>query len=115
MAVITATNAQGTGRVTVTETTLGASDSFVYTAASNPVLTLRNPTAGSLTVTIDGGGATTVPVRGVGSVDVSGGYSTGAIAAGAAVTILLSTIERYLPGTIAVTGGTGIVATLVNY
>jgi len=44
MAVITATNAQGTGRVTVTETTLGASDSFVYTAASNPVLTLRNPT-----------------------------------------------------------------------
>ena len=115
MAVITATNGQGTGRVTVAETTLGASDSFVYTAASNPVLTLRNPTGGALTVTIDGDGATTIPVRGVGAVDISGGYSTGSIAAGAATTILLSTIERYLTGVIEVTGGTGIVATLTNY
>ena len=41
--------------------------------------------------------------------------SKGAIANGAVVAIQLNTIFEYLRGTIAVTGGTGIKATLLEY
>ena len=64
---------------------------------------------------IDGNGGTTVSVPGVGSVDVSAGYSVGSIAAGAHVVIPLASISAYLQGTIAITGGTGLVATLMEY
>lgn len=116
MATITATNAQGSGVKTVTEVTLtGTSDTFTYSPSRNPVLFIRNPTAGALTPTIDGDGATTVAVGGVGSVDISTGYSTGSIAAGAARVIVLSTISKYLAGTIAITGGTGLVCSLLEF
>ena len=116
MATITATNINSaTGAVTATRTTLGSSDTFAFNTSYNPVLVLDNVTAGALTVTIDGDGGTTVPVKGVGSVSVTGGYSTGSIAAGACVVIQLNTIFEYLKGTIAVTGGTGIKATLIEY
>lgn len=116
MATITATNANSAaGAVTLTRTTLGSSDTFAFNTSYNPVLILDNVTAGALTVIIDGDGGTTVPVKGVGSVSVTGGYSTGSIAAGACVVIQLNTIFEYLRGTIAVTGGTGIKATLIEY
>lgn len=115
MATIAATNMQGSGVRTVTETTLTASDTFTFNAGSNPILVLRNGTGGSLTVTIDGSGGTTVPVAGLGNVDVSSGYSTGSIAAGVVKAIPLNTISAYLQGTIAVTGGTGILATLLEF
>ena len=115
MATITATNMQGSGVKTVTETTLGASDTFTYNASRNPILYLNNETAGALTVLIDGAGGTTVAVQGIGSVSVAGGYSTGSIAAGGVRAVVLSTISKYLQGTIAVTGGTGIVASLLEF
>ena len=117
MATVTATNAQGAGRVTVTETTLdGSSDGFTYTAARNPILTLRNPTGSPITPVIDGSGSSAAyPVRGVGTIDLTNGYSVGAIAAGAAVTIKLSTIDKYLSGTVAINSGSGLVATLLHY
>lgn len=108
MAVIAQTSIAGSGSRAVTETTLTATNSMTY--AVGGILVLRNPTAGAVTANIDGDGGTTVPVSGVGSVDVSGGYSTGSIAAGASVAIPLDTIAQYLKGTIAVTG-TGLVAT----
>lgn len=115
MATIVATSMQGTGARTVTRTTLTASDTFTYNADRNPVLELDNVTAGPLTVIIDGAGSSTVPVAGVGPVDVSGGYSTGAIAAGAKVAIPLNSISAYLRGVIAVTGGSGISASLLEF
>jgi hypothetical protein len=115
MAVIAATNMQAAGVRTVTETTLGASDTFVYNASRNPVLYLNNETGGALTVTIDGSGGTTVPVAGIGNVSVADGYSTGSIAAGGVRAIVLSTISKYLQGTVTVTGGTGIVASLLEF
>ena len=63
---------------------------------------------------IDGDGGTSVPVQGIGTVDVSGGYAVGSIAAGAAKVVPLDSIAAYLKGTIAVTGGTGLVAVLLN-
>lgn len=92
-----------------------ASDTFTYKAGQWQILILRNGTAGSLTPIIDGAGATTIPVQGVGSVDVSAGYSVGAIAAGAQVAIPLDTIQAYLVGVIAITGGTGLSASLLEF
>tara|TARA_R110000868_G_scaffold25149_3_gene98216 strand:+ start:1799 stop:2143 length:345 start_codon:yes stop_codon:yes gene_type:complete len=114
MAVI-ANSSIASGVNAVTATTLGASDTFVYVPLSRQLLLLSNDTGGSLTVTIDGAGATTQSVSGVGSVDLSGGFSTGAIATGTVKAIPLDSIKSYLVGTIAVTGGTGIVARLLTF
>jgi hypothetical protein len=115
MATIAATRMLNPGANTLTVTTLTASDTFTYNAQRSPLLLLRNGTAGALTVTIDGAGASTVPVRGVGNVNVAAGYSTGAIPAGGFVAIALRSIEEYLKGAIAVTGGAGISASLLEF
>lgn len=115
MATITATDASGAGAATVTEVTLTGTDDFTYNSASDPVLIMRNDTAGALTPTIDGDGGTTVGLPGVGNVSVAAGYATGSIAAGAVVAIRLNTISKYLQGTIAITGGTGLVCSLLEY
>lgn len=115
MATITATTLRGAGQRLITETTLtGTADTFAYNRSLNQTLILRNPTAGSLTPVIDGDGGTTVDRDGVASVDVSGGYSVTAIAAGAVRAIPLDSISAYLQGTIAITGGTGLVAVLLS-
>lgn len=115
MATVTPTSMTGTGTRAVTETTLTASDTLAYNPARNPVLVLRNGTGGALTVTIDGSGGTTVPVGGVGDVSVAAGYVTPAIAAGEVHAIPLKSISAYLQGTIAITGGTGISASLLEF
>ena len=113
MATITAPNAAlQTGPATVT--TLTASDTFTFDSTKRSILVLNNVTAGALTVNIDGDGATTVNVSGVGSVDISGGFSTASIPAGATHLVHLNSINKYLSGTIAVTGGTGIEAMLLE-
>lgn len=115
MANIISTSLQGSGVRTVTRTTLTASDTFTYNSDAQAVLILDNITAGALTVTIDGASGTTVPVQGVGPVSVASGYSTGVIAAGACVAIPLDSIGQFLQGAIAVTGGLGIRASLVEF
>lgn len=115
MANIVSTTLQGLGVRLVTRTTLTASDTFTYNQGREAVLILDNITAGALTVNIDGAGGTTVPVPGIGDVSVASGLSTGSIAAGACVAIPLDTVFQYLQGVIAVTGGTGIRATLLEY
>jgi hypothetical protein len=115
MANIVATSMQGPAARPVTRTTMTASDTLTYNAGRNAMLVLDNTTAGALTVVLDGSGGTTVPVAGVGSVDVSAGYSTGSIAAGACVAIPLDSISAYLQGVIAITGGVGIKASLLEF
>lgn len=115
MATITATSLQAAGAVATTQTTLdGSSDTFTYDASKTQVLILENPTASAISPTIDGDGGTTVGVPGIGSVDVSGGYAVGSIAAGAAVSLICSTVSAYLQGTITITTGSGLVATLLE-
>lgn len=108
MAVIAQTSIAGSGSRAAAETTLTATNSMAY--AKGGILILRNATGGAVTANLDGDGGTSVPVPGVGSIDVSSGYSTGSIAAGDVVAIPLDSISQYLKGTIAVTG-TGLVAT----
>jgi len=115
MAAITATDMKGFGDRAVTVTTLTGTDSFAYDASKKPVLVLNNVTAGALTVTIDGDEAGSVTVPGAGSFDISSGFSTAEIAAGDVSAISLASIGAYLAGTIAVTGGTGIEASLLEF
>lgn len=113
MATITKTSLGGPGQRTVTETTLGASNDFAYSPGSGQILILRNSTASAISSTIDGAGGSTVPVAGIGNVDVSAGYSVGSIAAGAVVAIPLDTISAYLKGAISITGN-GLTAVLLG-
>lgn len=115
MAAIVATDMKGFGDREVTITTLTGTDSFTYDASKKPVLVLNNVTAGPLTVTIDGDGASSVTVPGAGAFDISAGFSTASIPAGGVYSIPLNSIGAYLAGTIAVTGGTGIEASLLEF
>ncbi len=116
MATITATSMTGSGSRAVTQTTLtGTADTFTYNATASQILILFNDTGGSLSPVIDGNGATTVAVAGIGNVDVSSGYAVGSIAAGATKAIPLDTIKHFLTGTIAITSGTGLVASLLSF
>jgi len=116
MATIVATDIKGGGVKTITETTLtGTLDTFTYKSGVNQTLVFRNATVGALTPVIDGAGSTTVSVNGIGSIDVSAGYSIGSIAAGAVKSINTESIFEYLKGTIAITGGVGLVCTLLEY
>ena len=116
MATIVATNAKASGVIVTTDTTLtGTSDTFVYRSGVNQTLILRNATGGALSPVIDGAGGTTVEVEGIGIINVSAGLTVGSIAAGASRTIRTDSVYQYLQGTIAITGGTGLVATLLEY
>lgn len=115
MATIIETAGNVLGGVTLTQTTLtGTADVFTYRQGSGQILILRNPTGGALSPIIDGDGGTTVAVDGLGVINVGSGYAVGSIAAGAAVSIPLDTIYQYLQGSIAITGGTGLVAALLR-
>ena len=53
-------------------------------------------------------------MAGIGTINLTPGYPTGPIAAGACVAIPLNSVSSFLAGVIAVTGGTGIKATLLE-
>lgn len=115
MATITPTKMTGIEDRTINETTLGASDTLEFNASKDQILILRNETAGALTPNIDGDGATTVQVKGIGEVDVSAGFDFASVAAGEVVALPLNTISHYLSGTIALTGADGMVAQLLEF
>ncbi len=116
MPAIVATSMLGPGSRVITETTLNGTDSFTFNPTKYPVMILKNTTAGPLTATFVGSTATTVSFDGVPSVSVAAGYATTAIAATTGVVAVpLNSIKEYLRGTLTITGGTGLTATLLEY
>ena len=116
MALIAATafKALKTAPVTITRTTLGASDTLVYIPGSGQVLELFNTTAGLVTVTITGSGATTISPDGYGgTISVAAGKAI-AVPASSTVAVNLDNIAAYLAGAVTLTGGTGVTAHLYN-
>lgn len=114
MATIAKTQ-NGAGVQDLAVTTLdGTSDTFVYDATRAAFLILKNPTGGAISPVIDGDGATSVPVGGVGSVDISAGFAVGSIAAGETKVINLAGISAYLAGTIDIASGTGLEASILE-
>lgn len=113
MATLTNLDATASGFFAATPQTLTSADVLTFEANKKQLLVLNNVTAGSLTVTIDGADGTTVSVPGLGSVNVAAGLAV-TLAAGEVKAVILSSIRHYLQGVVAVTGGTGIKATIFN-
>ena len=111
MAVIASTNLSGPGDRELNVTTLGESDTLTYTDGA--VLIINNVTVGTITPVITGADASTVPVPGVGEVDVSGGFTLSAILAGEQAVIPLNAIRNYLVGVTTVTAADGAEAALL--
>jgi hypothetical protein len=117
MATITATDMTGSGEREITENTLTASDTFTFTESKNQILVIRNDTAGAITPNIDGDGASSdkdIP-GGPLALDLSAGYTLGSIGIDEVFAIPLNSIKNYLVGTIAITGGDGAEASLLEF
>lgn len=116
MVAITPTSMNGYGVRAATEITLTASDTLAYDKGKpNSVLTLRNPTGGALSPVITGSLANAaIPVPRYGTVSAAS-YAVGSIPAGAARVIPLDSIGEYLEGNVTITGGTGLIATFLQY
>lgn len=116
MGTIAVTNMSGAGQATVTYTTATASDTFTYQAGRRQIMIIKNDSGGALTPNIDGDGATTKSVPGLGgAIDTSGGFDFTSIANGASVAIDLDEISEYLKGTIAMTGADGADIAILQY
>lgn len=115
MAVIALTS-RTSGVFTVNKTTLSASDTLAYAPGTGQLLELFNSTGGALTATIKGAGASaTYPVPGTAgtTIDATAGKAV-TVAAGATQAILLDNLPAYLIGAVTVTGGTGLVASVLG-
>lgn len=103
MATIAQTSRNQIGATTVTTTPSTASDTLSYSQGTAQILVMRNTTAGSINVTIDGAGSTTILPDGYGgTLDVSTGKVI-AVGANATVMVPLDKIRAYLVGVIAIT------------
>lgn len=114
MAAIASIDASALGHFAAALTTLSASDTITIRAGKKQLLVLRNPTGGTLTLKIDGDGASAAyPVPGAAAIDLTGGYD---IAVGTLVSraVMLNTISAYTVGTVTLTGASGMIAQLFD-
>ena len=115
MATLHNTSIKAGGVITPIETTLTASDVLIWDQNTpGAILVLRNPTGGALSPTITGASANpALPVPGYGPVSAAA-LAVGSIPAGATRVIPLDSRREYLQGTITITGGVGLVATILT-
>lgn len=109
MAAIAITSMGGKGSRAATMTTLTASDTLAYEQGRGMELILRNPTAGSINVTLDGVDNTVAIVQGAPDISTTAGLVV-TVGIGLSVAIPLDSISAYLVGAVTLTGGTGLVA-----
>lgn len=116
MATLNNTTLKAGGVITPTENTLTASDTLVWDQNTpGAILVLRNPTGGALSPTITGANANSaIPVPGYGNVSAAA-LAVGSIPAGQSRVIPLDSRREYLQGVITITGGTGLIATILHY
>jgi hypothetical protein len=113
MAAIASIDASPLGSFAAAISTLSADDTITFNSRKKQLLVLRNTTGGSLTVTIDGDGGTTVAVPGIGNVTVSGGYAI-VVGAGLSVAVVLNTVSAYCAGVVHLTGAATLTAQLFD-
>lgn len=94
-------------------TVLTASDTITFSPGRVQLLVIRNPTAGSLTLKIDGDAGTTVAVPGLGNINVAAGYDI-VVGAGLSRAVVLSRISGYCQGVVTLTGAALCVVQLFN-
>ena len=106
---------KGLGVFAAPKTILTASDTLSFVGSADQELILYNATASAVVVTLDGANGTTVVIPGTGGV-------TASVASGLAVTVpandfqivRLQNVSAYLQGAVAVTGGVGVVACIIQ-
>jgi hypothetical protein len=115
MATLNNTSIKAGGIIVPTENTLTASDVLIWDQNTpGAILVLRNLTGGALSPVITGSTANAaLPVAGYGPVSAAS-LAVSSIAAGASRIIPLDSRREYLQGTITITGGTGLVATILT-
>jgi hypothetical protein len=114
MATIVSTLRTKYAAYTVNSTTMTASDTLTYVSGNDQELEVTNTTGSPIVLTIAGSGATTITPSGYGgSISVAAGKAF-TIAANATQNIPLDGHSAFLAGTISLTGGTGLVARLIN-
>lgn len=113
MAAIPSIEASVSGAFAVGTTTLTASDTLTFNSNKKQLLLLRNDTGGSIAANIKGDGLSSVTLAGVGVVSLAAGVSV-AVPASEQRAIVLSAISSYCQGVVAVTGGAGLKASLIN-
>ncbi len=95
-----------------TKTTLTSSDTISYVPGATIVF--YNITGSNVSLTIDGDGATTITPAGVGQpISLTSGITL-TVEANQFLALKVDNIAAYMKGTIAVTGGTGVVACYLN-
>lgn len=106
------------GATNLTRTTLSASDTLAYAKGQDMQLVLANNTAGALTATLVGSTAVaTYVVPGTGGALLTPAPSAGKailVGANSTVEVSLDDLDLYLRGSITVTGGAGLIATVVS-
>jgi hypothetical protein len=105
------------GSTVITPVTLGASNTLTFNASRKQVLFVRNASASSVTLTLDGADApATVKVPGTGATFNSATGATIPAAAGATVAIPLANYRAYLVGavTLDVSAPTDVTAWLIE-
>lgn len=111
---ITATSIRGFGSKTVSTVTLGDTGSITFNPAKGPILLMINETDAALAPTIYGSDAHTIEIKTVGVISLEDGYQCEAIQPGGIAVVALSSISSYLRGTVTITGGTGIKASILE-
>lgn len=106
MSLITSlTTRDKVGDFLLTPTELTGADTLTYNSAVTQTLFIRNDSASSAPIVIDGSLVATVVLPGQGRpVDNSAGFAM-PVAAGTTRAVTLSSIRNFLAGTVAVTGG----------
>ncbi len=113
-AIAITTNTQGA--TLLSRTTLTASDTLAYVPGANMQMYLANNTAGALTATLVGSAApATYAIQGTGgtTIALSAGKAV-AVPANSTVEVSLDDLALYLQGNITVTGGAGLIATVIT-
>jgi hypothetical protein len=106
---------KGLGVFAAPKVSLTGADTLNFEGTQDQELILYNTTASPVVVNIDGAGGTTVVIPGTGGV-------TASVASGLAVTVpandfqivRLQNVSAYLQGAVAVTGGVGVVAAIIQ-
>jgi hypothetical protein len=115
MAAITAISVNNlTDFIDAPEVTLTASDTITFNSTKVQILLVTNTTAGALSLKIDGDAGTTVPVSGIGAIDVSGGKTISIPATTGSKMITLSTISAYCQGVVTLSGAVGAKVRLIE-
>lgn len=108
--------AGGGVKAPLTIATLTLADTMTFEDGAHQYLFLRNPTGGSITVTLDGQGVYgTYAVPGYGTRPAISGYAV-TLAAGESYLVPLESIRAFLVGTVDVTStGAGVQAAIISY